>query len=119
MTHTKSIFATLATIALFALAGCSSKDSKFLAQRKALFNKDWQFHLNDSIKDKDTIGIATQWRTLNLPHDWSIEGNFDQKSPVGTGGGALSGGLGWYKKTFTVAPEDSVKVTSIVFNGVY
>jgi len=87
--------------------------------RKIAFNSGWSFHLNDSIKDKDTINSSTAWRTLNLPHDWSIEGKFDEKSPAGYGGGALNGGLGWYKKTFKVALENKEKITSIVFDGVY
>lgn len=101
------------------LTGCkTSSDEKFI-NRKVSFNSDWSFHLNDSIKDKDTIGASTQWRTLNVPHDWSIEGKFDEKSPAGYGGGSLNGGLGWYKKTFKVAAADSSKVTSITFDGVY
>lgn len=48
--------------------------------RKILFNTGWDFHLNDSIKDQDTISNTTTWRTLNLPHDWSIEGEFDEKA---------------------------------------
>ena len=87
--------------------------------RKVGFNLGWNFHLNDSIKDNDTINSTTTWRTLNLPHDWSIEGKFDEKSPAGYGGGALNGGLGWYKKTFKIALENKEKITSIVFDGVY
>ena len=41
------------------------------------------------------------WRKLNLPHDWAIEGEFSKDNPSGTGGGALPGGIGWYRKTFT------------------
>lgn len=48
-------------------------------ERKISINSDWNFHLNDSIKDRDTISAATQWRKLDLPHDWSIEGRFDEK----------------------------------------
>ncbi|WP_149205990.1 glycoside hydrolase family 2 TIM barrel-domain containing protein [Flavobacterium johnsoniae] len=101
------------------LTACkSSTDLKF-SNRKVSFNTDWSFHLNDSIADKDTIGEGTKWRTLDVPHDWSIEGKFDEKSPGGYGGGSLNGGLGWYKKTFKVAAEDSTKITSITFDGVY
>ncbi|KIO52361.1 glycoside hydrolase family 2 TIM barrel-domain containing protein [Flavobacterium hibernum] len=106
-------------VSFLLLTGCkTSSDEKFI-NRKVSFNSDWSFHLNDSIKDKDTIGASTQWRTLNVPHDWSIEGKFDEKSPAGYGGGSLNGGLGWYKKTFKVAAADSSKVTSITFDGVY
>ncbi|MDP5198187.1 glycoside hydrolase family 2 TIM barrel-domain containing protein [Flavobacterium sp. DG2-3] len=100
------------------LNSCAKKEDAFV-NRKVSFNADWSFHLNDSIIDKDTIGTATKWRTLNVPHDWSIEGKFDEKSPGGYGGGSLNGGLGWYKKTFKVAAQDSTKVTSITFDGVY
>ncbi|MEN2401342.1 glycoside hydrolase family 2 TIM barrel-domain containing protein [Flavobacterium sp. MC2016-06] len=100
------------------LSSCSKKEDVFV-NRKVSFNSDWSFHLNDSIADKDTIGTTTKWRTLNVPHDWSIEGKFDEKSPAGYGGGSLNGGLGWYKKTFKVNAADSTKVTSITFDGVY
>ncbi|HJX91667.1 MAG TPA: beta-galactosidase GalB, partial [Pyrinomonadaceae bacterium] len=61
----------------------------------------------------------SQWRTLNVPHDWSIEGAFDEKSPAGTGGGALNGGIGWYRKTFTVPATAKGKLVFIDFDGVY
>src|SRR5690606_28925292 len=47
------------------------------------------------------------------------EGSFDENSPVGHGGGYLSGGLGWYKKDFTVDKDDHSKRISILFDGVY
>ncbi|MFH7015950.1 glycoside hydrolase family 2 TIM barrel-domain containing protein [Flavobacterium sp. FlaQc-47] len=108
----------LMLIGIILLGSCSKKEDAF-DNRKVSFNSDWSFHLNDSITDNDTIGTSTKWRTLNVPHDWSVEGKFDEKSPAGYGGGALNGGLGWYKKTFKVAEEDSTKVTSIIFDGVY
>jgi beta-galactosidase len=113
-----NLFKTLLIFTLFAVLGCT-KENADLKNRKVSFNSNWSFHLNDSITDKDTIGSSTKWRTLNVPHDWSIEGKFDEKSPAGYGGGALNGGLGWYKKTFKVAAEDSTKITSITFDGVY
>jgi beta-galactosidase len=105
-----------AGITLF--SSCSKKEEAF-SSRKVSFNSDWSFHLNDSIVDKDTIGATTKWRTLDVPHDWGIEGKFDEKSPAGFGGGALTGGLGWYKKTFKVDAADSTKITSVIFDGVY
>src|SRR5579875_2513708 len=58
-------------------------------------------------------------RTLALPHDWSIEGPFDEHEPTGGPGGYLPTGIGWYRKRFR-APENyrSQKV-SIEFDGVY
>ena len=40
------------------------------------------------------------WRTVDLPHDWSIEGRPDKDNPAGAGGGFFPGGVGWYRKTF-------------------
>lgn len=114
-----TILKTLAIAGLFIITACSSSDTKTHSNRRIAFTNGWQFHLNDAAKDKDTISQATQWRTLNLPHDWSIEGKFDEHSPAGIGGGALTGGLGWYKKSFEVSATDSTKITSIVFDGVY
>src|SRR6478609_8142212 len=119
MKYLNNFIQTLAIIGITILVvSCNGNKTDF-SSRKVTFNNDWSFHLNDSIVDKDTIGASTNWRTLNVPHDWSIEGKFDEKSPAGYGGGALNGGLGWYKKTFKVNAEDSTKVTSITFDGVY
>jgi beta-galactosidase len=105
---------------LFSLLSCQDeKGNAAFEDRKVAFNSEWHFHLNDSVQDKDTISENTNWRILNVPHDWSIEGEFSPEHPAGTGGGALPGGLGWYKKTFTVEESDSTKVTSVLFDGVY
>lgn len=81
------------------------------------FNKDWEFHLNDSLEN-DTINNNTRWRSLSLPHDWSIELPFNEHSLAGVGGGALDGGLAWYRKEFKIN-NNNTKITSIVFDGVY
>ncbi len=103
-----------------ALVSCQDEtEIKDSQHRKVAFNSGWQFHLNDSVKDQDTISENTRWRNIELPHDWSVEGEFDKKNPAGIGGGALPGGLGWYKKSFKVDAEDSTKLTSVTFDGVY
>jgi beta-galactosidase len=119
MTKPNLIIRSIAAATLLTLMACGGKKNNADDNRKVSFNTGWEFHLNDSTKDHDTLSAATQWRQLNLPHDWSIEGQFDEKSPAGIGGGALSGGLGWYKKTFKVAAQDSTKLTSVIFDGVY
>jgi len=54
-----------------------------------------------------------------LPHDWSIFNSFNQRSPAGDGGGYLDGGIGWYRKTFTVPSDYSGKKVFIQFDGAY
>ena len=87
---------------------------------RASFNDNWQFHLGNvegaQLPDFDD----SQWRTLNVPHDWSIELPFSEDAPAGPGGGALPGGLGWYRKSFTPASADiNGKQVYIDFDGVY
>ncbi|TRZ42293.1 glycoside hydrolase family 2 TIM barrel-domain containing protein [Robertkochia solimangrovi] len=83
--------------------------------RKMEFNDNWQFQLLDSTQ-KDTTAT---WRTLSLPHDWSIEGSFDEKHPATFGGGALPGGLAFYKKEFKLPRNTENKKVYIQFDGVY
>lgn len=83
------------------------------------FNQNWRFHLGDVANAQDVGFNDAQWRQLDLPHDWSIEGQFSEKAPAGTGGGALPGGLGWYRKTFTIPLTSKGKLVFIEFDGVY
>ena len=87
--------------------------------KKVSFNLDWRFHLGEVGNGQEASLNDSQWRQLNLPHDWSIEGEFSEKHPAGTGGGALPGGLGWYRKTFTVPATAKGKSVFVEFDGVY
>lgn len=96
-------------------AGCSRNGTRVIHD----FNNQWKFQLGgvESAEKQDFHDFS--WRTLNLPHDWSIEGEFNEKNPAGFGGGALPGGIGWYKKTFTLEHPDSSKRIAIQFDGIY
>lgn len=83
------------------------------------FGKNWKFHLGDVQGAWEIDFNDNEWRLLNLPHDWSIEGEFSEKHPAGNGGGALPGGTGWYRKTFTLPLKDAEKAVFIDFGGVY
>ncbi len=83
------------------------------------FNKNWKFIIDSTHDYSQLQANEKSWRTLNVPHDWSIELPFDSTSPTGNGGGALRGGMGWYSKEFTVPLADSSKNISIHFDGVY
>jgi beta-galactosidase len=86
---------------------------------KVLFTSQWKFKL-DSVGTYEKADVPdAEWRTLDLPHDWSIEGRFSKDNPATPGGGALPGGVGWYRKTFLVPATDKNKITSIEFDGVY
>ncbi|HEX8314681.1 MAG TPA: glycoside hydrolase family 2 TIM barrel-domain containing protein, partial [Flavisolibacter sp.] len=91
----------------------------FTQRSRTDFNQGWKFRL-DSVQQYNSADVNDAgWRTLNLPHDWSIELPFDSTSPTGNGGGALRGGMGWYRKTFLLPEEDKFKNIFINFDGVY
>src|ERR1700743_50694 len=79
----------------------------------------WKFSLNDTT-GADAPGFNdSQWRTLDLPHDWSIENAFDEKAPTGGGGGYLPTGVGWYRKHFVLPKNAAGKIMWVEFEGVY
>lgn len=83
------------------------------------FNHGWTFNLGD-IDGAEMPGFDdSAWRTLSLPHDWAIEGDFSEDNPSGAGGGALPGGIGWYRKTFTLPDNAGGKRIFIDFDGAY
>lgn len=83
------------------------------------FNTSWKFYLgNDSLAFQNEYNDS-HWRTLNLPHDWSIEGAFSKDAPCKTDGGALPTGIGWYRKTFFMPKSAKDKSVYIEFAGVY
>ena len=83
------------------------------------FGKDWKFQLGDVSGAENSSFDDSGWRTLNVPHDWSIEGEFSKENAASPGGGALPGGIGWYRKSFKVSAEDLTRSVFIDFDGVY
>lgn len=120
-------------------AACTSKGNASESEsvrRVVNIDNGWLFTLADyetmpyapsGIADTEalaSVGAADgTWRKLNVPHDWAIEGDFSPTNPSGTGGGALPGGIGWYRKHFTLADlglSDKADGQLLVrFDGVY
>jgi beta-galactosidase len=97
------------------------------------FDRSWKFHLGDVAGAQMPGFNDSSWRSVDLPHDWSIEGPpnidpkkrgtqdgpFDRNSPAGNGGGYLNGGVGWYRKTFNLPEADKGRHVTILFDGAY
>ncbi|MBP6609611.1 MAG: DUF4982 domain-containing protein [Paludibacter sp.] len=91
---------------------------------KQLFNAKWQFSLvsneyaasADSLAPSKTTFDASSWRTLNLPHDWAIEGEFSKANNLRTGG-LPDAGTGWYRKHFVVDKKAAGKRIIVQFDG--
>ena len=90
----------LLLIAAFCSVACQARDVR-------LFDEGWLFLLGDEPEMAQPGYDDSRWRRLSLPHDWAIEGDFSATNPSGAGGGALPGGVGWYRKHFT--PEENWK----------
>src|SRR5688572_18822040 len=88
-------------------------------RQRLLMDFNWKFSQTDTVGvDKPSFNDS-KWRTLNLPHDWSIENAFIQNAPTGGGGGYLPTGIGWYRKHFNIAKSALSKSVWIEFDGVY
>lgn len=83
------------------------------------FDQDWKFTLSEPKNAQAPSYDDTSWRTLNLPHDWSIEGEVRKSNPGEGHVGFFPTGIGWYRKTFDIDAFDASKLYSIEFDGIY
>lgn len=100
-----AVFALLAAAGLHAAAVSS-------------FDAGWRFLKADAPGAEAPDFRDESWRLLNLPHDWAIEGPFDQKNPAGGAGAFLPGGVGWYRKRFVLPESDHNRRVYLDFDGV-
>lgn len=99
-------------------------------------NQGWRFHEGDipfpvitghtdsyyNAKAGKAWGAAapefddSQWRVLDLPHDWAVEQPFDRNANLSQG--YRPRGIGWYRRSFTLDPKDRGKALELQFDGV-
>ncbi|HSI07619.1 MAG TPA: glycoside hydrolase family 2 TIM barrel-domain containing protein [Rariglobus sp.] len=108
-------------IAFLALAAAYGRDQSFDA--------GWRFLRADAPGAEAPMFDDSQWRTLDVPHDWSIEdlppkensrhvGPFDPDASENKHFTANTvGGIGWYRKHFTLT--ETGKLAAVRFDGVY
>jgi beta-galactosidase len=87
----------LAALLLTPLAVTAAADR---ARTKELFDLDWRFVNGDVAGAEELEFDDGQWRSVDLPHDFSIEGPFDQHAKGGKPNGFRPLGIGWYRKSF-------------------
>jgi len=83
------------------------------------FCLDWKFFKGDALDAYRPDFDDSAWRTVSLPHDWSIEGPKDRRNPGGRQNGYFPGGIGWYRKRFRLSPEAADKKVLVQFDEVY
>ena len=83
------------------------------------FNDGWKFNEGDVGGGQDTSYDDSSWEDINLPHDWSIFKPIHRNSPASHHAGYMDGGIGWYRKTFTIPSDYKDKKVFINFDGAY
>lgn len=117
-------------ILFFLLVSVACKQQNQTARIETLFDVGWKFQLGDAQGAEMPSFNDSAWRSLDLPHDWSIEdlpnqepgkvvGPFSKESIGTTATGYTIGGTAWYRKTFTLENDDRFSQTIINFDGVY
>ena len=92
---------------------------KSYAFERHLWDEGWRFALHSDDKPHETTFDDHAWRVLDLPHDWAIEGDFYALNPSGANGGALPGGIGWYRKHLNLNDNDASSHYVLHFDGAY
>jgi len=106
--------------ALFALCSTSTPAAEPISPRLVLpADSGWKFLLGDPSGAQAPSFADGAWRTVDLPHDWSIEGRPDADNPSGAGGGFFPAGVGWYRRTFSAPAAWQGRRVSVEFDGVY
>ncbi len=124
----KILFFLAGIVVVFLLDSCSAKTK--LSEREISFNHNWKF-IREDVPNAESPGFDdSAWRTVDVPHDYSIEdlpekegvkqiGPFSEESVGGPSTGHVVGGIGWYRKHFFLDEEDSNKIIKVLFDGVY
>ena len=108
----KALFPVLILIIMLA---CPSVKAQVSFGEARKLNDGWLFSLSDDSLSRSNDYDDKGWRKLDLPHDWSAEGQLSPSLASCTG--YLPGGIGWYRKHFTVT--DDAPLHYIYFEGVY
>lgn len=120
----------LAFMTFTGITSCKGKAQKEAFTRTISFDSGWRFMKDSLINAANPDFDDSKWRTLDVPHDWSIEdlpgqngediiGPFDKSAVDKMSSGYTVGGVGWYRKSFTTKAEDKGKIFYLQFDGVY
>ncbi|MCF8357900.1 MAG: DUF4982 domain-containing protein [Prolixibacteraceae bacterium] len=123
-------FRSILSIILFLIVSVACKQQNQPARIETLFDDDWKFQLGDVQGAEMPSFNDSGWRSLDLPHDWSIEdlsnqepgkvvGPFSKESIGTTATGYTVGGTAWYRKSFSLDKDERFSQVIINFDGVY
>jgi beta-galactosidase len=118
----KGVVGTAALVSVFPALGSALAETPTEAMGQRLrenFDRGWRFHRGDSTGAEVPKFSDADWRLLDLPHDWSIDGPFDENEPSSFCGAYLPTGIGWYRKRFRLPNSYKNKKLTMEFDGVY
>jgi beta-galactosidase len=119
MTITNILRLSLLLVLLTICFSCTDNSSGDSPRVRENFDFDWKFTKGDFPDASQVDFDDSQWQKLDVPHDWAITDTFSPDNPSGHAGGFASGGVGWYRKYFTLASKDAKSKVSVEFDGVY
>ena len=111
-------------LTLTILLGCAgpawAADESAASPRMIIpLDTDWRFHLGDDPAGRQPGFDDSAWRSLDVPHDWSIESAVNPPPNGEENGGYFQHGIGWYRKSFPLPDGAADKQVVIEFDGVY
>ncbi|AZQ64799.1 DUF4982 domain-containing protein [Flammeovirga pectinis] len=112
----KQFFSVLLFLAISTTGFCSTYENEVPLARQS-FNQDWTFKKGEIGTEANKEFDDSSWRKLNLPHDWAIEGPFDEKHDARTGGLPIFG-TAWYRKNFSISEAQKGNIIKVAFDGV-
>lgn len=113
--RTVTICAALALLFFVPLLSAQSGSARLQLEA----DSNWKFILGDPSGAESPAFDDSSWRTVDVPHDWSIEGTPEKKNPTNWPGGYFPAGTGWYRKTFQAPADWKGKRVNVEFDGVY
>ena len=113
-------FALSVLAATVLLLGSQSLEAQSTPSPRTVLSADadWKFILGDPAGAESPSFNVESWRSVSVPHDWSIEAAPAEKNPTGGGGGYFPAGVGWYRKAFMAPANWKEKHVSLEFDGV-
>ena len=112
------LFAALSLSTLASLLTSLPAPAQTNARTVIDFNAQWKFLQANQAGAEQTGWDDSGWRTVSVPHDWSIAGPVNEKNPSGQGGGFFPTGIAGYRKSFSLPASDAHRRVYIVFDGV-
>ncbi|MDF3076590.1 MAG: glycoside hydrolase family 2, candidate beta-glycosidase [Sphingobacteriaceae bacterium] len=112
-------FALLSIVSLAIAVSASAKSAQLRVRARYNFDKGWKFSLTGNEAAIKPSFNDSNWKDVNLPHDWSVEGEYSLANGTDSQSGYLPAGIGWYRKTFDYDPRWQDRSISLQFDGVY